>query len=305
MSDHNDLLRSLSEAYTEISEKTYTGTNDQRFAKKAQDWKDRTGGTDYTAYLAGGGDAATRKNLKSNNAGRSLRNAVTGGGYSRSGQAARDATRETQQRGTSALASRKRASNTAPEGAFGISASGRRQAAHNRSGQSITKPVKPAKPSGGSSGSSGSSMSGSRSSGSSSSSSSAPAAKPKVRDYGSKSANMQAWAKANPKLASKVKPGQSGYKSINSSASTSKNPMKSSSSSSSPAKSSSSSSSSSSSKGGSMAAALAKPIARFKAEEFDNMVNYMMQEGYADNETSAKALVTHMSDEWFEYLISE
>ena len=177
---------------------------------------------------------------------------------------------------------------------------------------------------GGSRVSGGSSGGGSRvSSGSSGgSSSSAPAAKAKVRDYGSKSANMSAWAKANPKLAAKVKPGQSGYKAIQSTTSSpasgagrqalsmgSKSSPSSSSASSSMSSAKSAGSSSSSSgmsgiKSPRLASAL-NSVTKIKSENYENLIGYLMDEGFANNEVSADVILTHMSDDWLESLLSE
>ena len=39
-------------------------------------------------------------------------------------------------------------------------------------------------------------------------------------------------------------------------------------------------------------------VSKFKSENYDAMVRYMVGEGYAPNEEAAKAIVEHMSDDW-------
>ena len=46
-----------------------------------------------------------------------------------------------------------------------------------------------------------------------------------------------------------------------------------------------------------LAAAL-NSVSKFKSENYDAMVRYMVGEGYAPNEEAAKAIVEHMSDDW-------
>ena len=46
-------------------------------------------------------------------------------------------------------------------------------------------------------------------------------------------------------------------------------------------------------------------IPKFKAENYEELIDYLLDEGFASNEENANVILTHMSDEWIESLIEE
>jgi len=115
----------------------------------------------------------------------------------------------------------------------------------------------------------------------------APTAPPKIKDYGSKAANMDAWAKANPKLAARLKPRPAPIKPAAASTGGYNPRMK-------------------SDIGGNLGRALSGNVSDFKFKEgYDVVLDHLLSEGHADTVEEAHYIMLQMTPEHIQEIVKD